>query len=100
MNAWAVFGPFNLEDANEAKLDFWFKIDSERNYDTLGWFASLNGTNYYGYRLSGDFNIWEERTLDLTDIHTLGNLCGQGEVWIAFIFKSDESISGPTYTGA
>ncbi|MHC4676153.1 MAG: right-handed parallel beta-helix repeat-containing protein, partial [Planctomycetota bacterium] len=100
MNAWAEFGPFSLEDPNNAKLDFWFKNDSEDDYDFFGWYASINGFNFYGYSVSGNSSGWQAETFDLTDVYTLGNLCGQSQVWIAFVFQSDESISGPTYTGA
>ena len=34
-----------------------------------------------------------DRTLDLSSIYYLGDLRGQPQVWVAFIFSSDYSIS-------
>jgi hypothetical protein len=100
MDAWAVFGPFSLEDAQYAKLDFWYKNYSEPGYDYFGWLASINGTSFSGSAISGNSNGWVAKTFDLTNVYSLGNLCGQSQVWIAFLFQSDDNISGPTYTGA
>lgn len=94
------YGPFNLADATDARVTFWFKNLSEQGYDYFGWYASTNGNNYYGTQVSGDQNTWQFQTFNLTNVYTLGNVCGKSQVWFAFIFTSDESESGPTYTGA
>src|SRR5574340_159991 len=90
-NAWMVYGPFSLADATDAKVDFWYRNKSEVDYDWFSWTASTNGTNYYGAKVSGDANTWRSQTFDLKNVYTLGNLCGQSQVWIAFIFQSDVS---------
>jgi hypothetical protein len=36
---------------------------------------------------------WCDVNFDLTNVYTLGNLCGQSQVWIAFKFHSDSSIT-------
>lgn len=38
---------------------------------------------------------WVARTLDLANVPTLGNLIGQSNVWIAFVWNSDGSITLP-----
>jgi hypothetical protein len=98
MNAWMVYGPFSLADATSANLSFYFSDYSELNYDFFDWAASTDGTNFYGTRVSGDYSAWQQQTFDLTSVYSLGNLCGQSQVWIAFIFTSDSSIH--SYPGA
>ncbi|MDI6752014.1 MAG: fibronectin type III domain-containing protein [bacterium] len=97
-NSWMEYGPFNLSDATDANLSFYFWNKSESTYDYLFWGASINGTNYYGSKISGDCgDTWNSRTLDLKNVPILGNLCGQSQVYITFLFKSDSST---TYKGA
>ncbi|MBI5414589.1 S8 family serine peptidase, partial [Candidatus Peregrinibacteria bacterium] len=93
MNSWMVYGPFNLSDANEAELNFYFQNDSEQNWDFFGYYASINGLNYSGFQNTGSTGGWAYRSFDLTNVGTLGNLTGQPQVWIAFVFSSDNSVN-------
>ena len=68
-------------------------------YDKFMCMASIDDANYYGWSVSGNQSTWQTNGLDFKNIYTLGNICGQPQVWLAFIFTSDGSISGPTYTG-
>jgi putative hemolysin len=96
MDSWMVYGPFNLSDATDADLMFYYWNESELNYDYFGWYASINDYNYYGYRTSGNTGGWVYQNFDLASVPTLGNLAGQPSVYIAFIFQSDGSY---TYKG-
>jgi hypothetical protein len=100
MAAWMVYGPFSLADATSASMSFWYKNLSESGFDYFGWYASVDGVNFYGYKISGDQNSWRSQVFDLTNVYTLGDLRGQPQVWIAFVFTSDGLYSGPMYTGA
>lgn len=91
MNAWMIYGPFNLSDASDAELLFYYWNKSEPDYDRLFWGASTNGSNFYGTATSGDSEGWHSVNFDLTDVYTLGDLTGQAEVWIGFAFGSDSS---------
>jgi len=93
MNAWMIWGPFSLADATDAKMDFWYRNKSESNFDYVGWYASTDNYNYSGYHISGDQNTWRSQTFDLKSAGSLGNLCGQSQVWIAFTFTSDSSVT-------
>ncbi|MHC4928002.1 MAG: SdrD B-like domain-containing protein, partial [Planctomycetota bacterium] len=66
-------------------------------YDSLSWMASIDGSNFHGNLVDGttsDYpDTWIDTEFDLTDVYTLGNLCGQQDVWVAFIFESDLSIT-------
>jgi len=90
-NSWMVYGPFSLVGATDAKLDFYRWLNTEADYDYFKWLASVDGTNFYGYQISGSAQTWTSQNFDLKTVPTLGNLCGQSQVWIAFYFVSDGS---------
>lgn len=96
-NAWTVFGPFSLAGATDARVDFyrWFKTELDCDY--LKWLASVDGSTFFGYKISGDQQTWTAQYFDLKNVPTLGNLCGRPQVWIAFAFTSDAGIE---YEGA
>jgi hypothetical protein len=89
LHTWMIYGPFDLSDASAASLTFQYWNRSEINYDFLGWYASSNGNDFYGYRVSGDSLGWKPMTLDLKSVPALGNVTGDSSVWIAFRFISD-----------
>ena len=89
MSAWMVYGPFNLSDATDAELNFWLWLRSESNYDFISCMASIDGIDFYGTSWHGTSLGWVSMSFDLTNVYTLGNLCGESQVWIAFIFDSD-----------
>ena len=97
LDAWMIYGPFNLSDAVEAKVQFYYWNESESHADYFKWYASTNGSQFSGYQVSGSSNGWQVKTFDLTSVPTLGNVCGQAQVWIAFAFSGN---SGTTFTGA
>jgi hypothetical protein len=96
MSSWLYYGPFSLADPTytAAELRFNFQLNSEPDFDELLVMASVNGTNFFGNTYSGQIAPRTE-TLDLTDVSGLGNLLGQAQVWIAFLFTSDFSITFP-----
>lgn len=50
--SWMTYGPFNLSDATDASLSFYFWNISESGYDKLYWLASIDDYNYYGHSIS------------------------------------------------
>jgi PKD repeat protein/C1A family cysteine protease len=99
MNAWLVWGPFNLSDATDAQALFKLWLNSEYGVDKASIMASTNNVNFYGTSWSGSTNgAFNDMDLNLTDPHPeLGNLCGKQSVWIAFVFESNGSVN---YEGA
>lgn len=91
MVAWMVYGPFSLADALDAELNFYLWLATQYGVDWAFWTASTDGSNFSGWGYSGDTGGWIPVTLDLTDIDPLGNLCGELQVWVAFLFISDDS---------
>ena len=94
-NAWMVYGPFNLADATDAELTFSRWSQTEYQYDTFFGGASVNGTNFFGSQVTGNWASWNYEEFDLTTVNTLGDLRGQSAVWIAFVLISDESKTLP-----
>jgi hypothetical protein len=93
MKSWMVYGPFDLGNATDAELSFYCRLDTESDHDYLRWMASVGGY-YYGWIWSGNSGGWVSESFDLSDVPTLGNLCGQSQVWIAFNFESNGTIVG------
>ena len=94
METWLRYGPFNLSDAVAGSVSFWLWNDSEFNFDFIKWMVSINGVNYSGIQLSGTTNGWVQKTIDFTNVPGLGDVTGNSNVWIAFIFESDVSNTG------
>jgi hypothetical protein len=97
MDAWMAYGPFSLADTTDAELNYYLWLDSELDYDGIAIMASTDGAYFYGEAWTG-LTDWTSMSFDLTDVNTLGNLCGESRVWIAFIFISNGS--NHNYAGA
>ena len=87
--SWMIYGPFSLSDANDAMVEFHHWLDTEQDYDYFFWGASVDDSVFHGYQTTGRNQSWECDTFDLTDVPQLGNLCGEPQVWIGFLFDSD-----------
>jgi predicted outer membrane repeat protein len=90
---WMVYGPFSLADATAADLSYKLWLNSEVSHDYIAQYASIDGANYYGESFSGTYNGWTDKTFDLANVYTLGNLIGQPQVWIALVFVSDSATT-------
>jgi hypothetical protein len=97
MSAWLVAGPFNLSNVTAATFQYMLNYATESDRDYVQAMVSLNGQNFYGYGYSGNSQGWKDNSIDLTNVPTLGDVCGYSQVWIAFMFESDSSIA---YEGA
>jgi hypothetical protein len=97
MNAWMIYGPFDLSTAYDAELLFYYWLKSEEGYDYFKYYASTDGSHFYGWITSGDTNGWASGKLELDCVPVLGDVTGDSSVWIAFKFDSDSSTA---YEGA
>jgi hypothetical protein len=84
-----VYGPFTLHDALDAQLDFWHWTLTEGTFDKFAVYASVDGVNWWGTEWSGNQGGWQPYSFDLTNVFTLGNLCGERQVYVMFYFSSD-----------
>ena len=100
MDSWLVHGPLDLTGASEAWVDFFFRNESQLGPDTFAWMASTNGIDFSGFEISGDLtagphnNGYNLMRFDLSSVPFVGDLRGEPEVWLAFAFQSDGSITG------
>jgi hypothetical protein len=89
-----IYAPFSLTDAVAAELAFDWWSDTEYWYDAFFGRASTDLEDYYGTIVTGNWASWTAgELLDLSDLPILGNLLGRDQVWIAFVFGSDYSIT-------
>jgi hypothetical protein len=93
--SWLIYGPFSLTGASDAELLYDAWVNSELDYDEFFVGASIDNDMFYGSSVSGNSGGWTSDNFDLTDVYTLGNLMGQSQVWITFMFASDSSITYP-----
>jgi subtilisin family serine protease len=93
VDAWMVFGPFNLVGAEAARVDLQAWIQTESYYDYFKVAVSLDGSQWYGLQFSGDWEDWRNIALDLHQVPTLGSLLGEPQVWLALVMQSDVSIT-------
>jgi hypothetical protein len=91
MTSWAIAGPFDLSSATSGELRFDLWLSTESGYDFFQWLASTDGSNFSGLQTSTSTTGFQTVTTDLADWGSAGNLLGQPQVWIAFIYKSDVS---------
>jgi hypothetical protein len=72
-----IYGPFSLVNATAAELDFKLWINSELSYDGVCRMASIDGSSFSGTCTTGNSSGWIDKTLDLTNVYSLGDLRGQ-----------------------
>lgn len=90
MDAWAIYGPFDLSDATAADLNFDLWLDAESGWDYFRYMVSVDGINYYGNSQTGSTGgLWDFTYLDLETVPTLGDVTGNPEVYFALVFDSD-----------
>jgi len=100
--SWMVYGPFSLEGKTEGGVSLQFLLDTEYEHDTCGVYASINGENFSGTAYWGDSGgwiPWPAEYGDFSDWPSLGNILGEPQVWVAFIFDSDSSHTGSADKG-
>ncbi|MCS6843587.1 MAG: S8 family serine peptidase, partial [Caldilineales bacterium] len=89
------YGPFSLVGATAAELRYKVWQNTERDYDRICHFASVDKVNWYGACWSGYSNGWVDRVFDLSNVYQIGNLLGRSQVWVELWFYSDSSITYP-----
>lgn len=80
-----------------ARLNFWYQLNAEANYDYFKVLISTDGTNAYGYAYTGLYGaVWYNADLNLNNWYTLGNLANySGGFLLWFEFCSDSSVNYP-----
>ena len=86
-DSWMVYGSFDLRQSTAARLEFKLWLLTEYQYDYLHCCVSIDGTDFSCLSATGNSQGWDDLYLDLTDV------IGQSQVWIAFVFRSDSSVT-------
>lgn len=93
MQSWMISGPFDLTDAGAGFWQFNYWLKSESGIDNFLYLVSTNGINFNGYQDSGDSLGWLSAGIDFVNDPGIGNITGNPNVWVAFIFQSDANTT-------
>ena len=93
--SWMVYGPFSLEQAVGAILQAKIWVYTETDNDMLCMMLSTDGDRYNGTCFSGNSDGWVEEQLDLGYVYRLGSLLGRRNLYVAFAFLTNESVTRP-----
>ena len=89
MNSWLIQGPFNLSNADDLFVGFGLWYDTEPDWDWVYFCVSVEGlANFVCDYWSGYSGDWEDIAYWLT------SYAGYPEVYFAWNFESDSTISG------
>jgi hypothetical protein len=92
--SWMIWGPFNLEDAVLANLEFWYWYETETDYDYFYYGLSSDGINYVGQYLTGFSEGWQQVNINLGNPDDLlGYWLGKSGIWLGFLFESDTTVT-------
>jgi subtilisin family serine protease len=96
-----TYGPFSLADAQDARLGMRAWVNTEGNFDFFWIVASTDGTNFSGYKFSGNWtgltaDGWLHWAISFSELSnrrfSTTPMIGQPQVWFATIFTSDSSV--------
>jgi hypothetical protein len=86
--SWMTYGPFSLADATSAELRFKRWVNTVGEEDSLQYLASIDDNEYQGFKIFGSTPEWRETVFDLRQVPILGDLTGQPQVWVRFVFEA------------
>ena len=85
--SWLDYGPIDLTNMADIFVSFGLWYDTEPQWDWMYFCASIDGTNYSCDYWSGYSGGWTDQAYWLT------SYAGYSQVWLAWVFKSDETVS-------
>jgi len=94
MEAWAIYGPFDLTDTTSGGVTFNYWSDTAFGYDYFEYGLSDNGTTFASLHQTGQTGSsygWVQAELDYDNIPGQPTFCGKPQVWLGFRFHSDSS---------
>jgi hypothetical protein len=89
--SWTIVGPFDLSETTAGVLTFNLWLRTEQYQDVFMWLVSTDGTSFSGSAKSTDTNGWQTVTTDLSSWGAAGNVIGEPEIWLAFVYQSDHN---------
>jgi hypothetical protein len=91
LNSWIVRGPFDFGTMSDVFVSFGLYYHTEPDWDWMHFCASIDGLNFYCDYWSGWSEGWTDQAYWLT------SYAGYSQVWLAWVFQSDSSISSGYY---
>ena len=95
-DSWLEYAPWItcVSGVPQAALSFFGKVSSEAGYDYFYYVVSVDGSNYVGYQLSGNYgDVWYAFSQDMRAWTQLGDLTAYPQLALAFVFQSDDQIN-------
>ena len=98
--SWMRAGPFDLSGASTAFLEYsaWIENHSGDYLAVLFNKGDAGGPvgSFYGFSYLPGAATWFDESIDLSDIPVTGDsMLGESNVYLAFIFSSDTTATGP-----
>jgi len=90
---WIISGPYDLKDAENVRLSFYTRMESELDHDFLFWGASTDGKLFKGRAVTGDSQGWQLVSHRLDDMRVPDG-DARRKVWFGLMFISDSSGAG------
>jgi hypothetical protein len=87
LNSWMEYGPLDFSNLSDVLVGFGLWYDTEPGFDKVKFCASVDFEYYNCVSWSGYSGGWTDQAYWLT------SYAGYPEVWLAWVFTSDESIS-------
>ncbi len=87
LNSWMEYGPLDFSTMSDVFVSFGLYYDTEPDYDWVYFCTSTDGVSFDCDYWSGDSDGWTDQAYWLT------SYAGYSQVWLAWIFQSDGSIS-------
>jgi Cohesin domain len=93
MDSRMIAGPGSLADPGivSGVLECFLNLNSEPSNDSFYIMVSIDNSTFHGYGYSGP--VLQTVSLDLAAVPVLGSILGESQVWIAFIFQSNATVS-------
>jgi hypothetical protein len=92
MDAWMIYGPFDLSQAREAQLEFYYWAELAPASDKLFWgVAPGTAMEFMGVEEAKTSARWQRVVYDIREHHP--KCLGEPEVWIALNFESDAAAA-------
>ena len=95
-DSWLEYAPWItcVSGVPEASLTFYAKLQTEAGYDWFYYLFSVDGSNYAGYRISGNYSdTWYSFIEDMRSWPQLGDLTNYPQLALAFVFQSDNMVN-------
>ncbi len=91
-------GPFDFSGVTSAWLIWDHYLNMEEDWDLFRVLVSLDDSSYHGYMWTRASDAWESWSINLATVADGSGgylpVLGASQVWVAFVFESDTTVTG------